>query len=75
MRNFGGAYSIYSLVYPLTSSDLDELRSGDADVQAKWASLGMEDIAAGRQYLRQVGQTRDQRILGLEALDAALLQR
>lgn len=75
VRDFGGAYSTYNLVYPLTGKDIAELAEEDERQQGKWRSLGMEDAVAWRQYLKRVRQTRDQRILGLDQLDHALLVR
>ena len=75
VRDFGGAYSTYNLVYPLNGKDIAELAEEDERQQEKWRSLGMEDAVAWRQYLKRVRQTRDQRILGLDQLDHALLAR
>lgn len=75
VRDFGGAYSTYNLIYPLTGKDIAELAEEDEPHQEKWRSLGMEDAAGWRLYLKRVRQTRDQRILGLDQLDRAILQR
>ncbi len=65
LRDFGGAYSTYNLVYPLTTSDIQELVSDGNQAQQQW----IEDAPAWKQYLKSVGTTRDQRILGLDQLE------
>jgi len=72
LRDFGGAYSSYRLVYPLTAAELAAL-AGESDAGlADFKGLGMDDAAAWRQHVREVSRSRDQRILGLDELERLL---
>ncbi|MBK5938245.1 hypothetical protein [Halochromatium roseum] len=71
-RDFGGAYSDYLLVYPLTTADLNALQQASLATEqgrAPWIQRGMQDVHAWHQYLLRLSGARDQRLLGLDALE------
>lgn len=72
VRDFGGAYSTYRLVYPLVASELAALRAGRPEDLTRLVDLGMVDVANWRVYLQTVERSRDQRILGLDQLGELL---
>ena len=72
VRDFGGAYSTYRLVYPLIASELAALREGQPEDLARLVDLGMVDVAKWRRYVQTVERSRDQRILGLDQLGELL---
>ena len=72
VRDFGGAYSTYRLVYPLIASELAALREGQPEDLARLVDLGMVDVAKWRGYVQTVERSRDQRILGLDQLGELL---
>lgn len=75
IRDFGGAYSTYCLIYPLTAAELAALADDRQEELDKLRALGMEDLAAWREYVLGVKHSRDQRILGLDQLAALLRAR
>jgi hypothetical protein len=72
LRDFGGAYSAYNLIYPLTATDLAALDEGGESVLGKFKGLGMEDLAAWQKHLQDVRLARDQSIIGLDQLDRVM---
>ncbi len=68
LRDFGGAYSRYALVYPLTAEEIELLRSADPDYRARMEALGMDDAADWGQDLRRIENSRDRRAVPLERL-------
>jgi len=72
LRDFGGAYSTYALVFPLTRGEIKELGQGNATLQGKLESLGMADAASWAAFIRRVADARDQRIVGIDELRAAV---
>ncbi|RMG37106.1 MAG: hypothetical protein D6725_09475 [Planctomycetota bacterium] len=68
LRDFGGAYSRYALVYPLTASEIKLLRSADPDYRARMQALGMDDAAEWGAHLHGIENSRDRRAVPLERL-------
>lgn len=72
VRDFGGAFSAYRLVYPLTAAELEGVRLGRPETLDQLNRLGMEDLNDWRAYLLAVERSRDQRVLGLDQLREAM---
>lgn len=72
LRDFGGAYSGYGLLYPLTRSEVERLAQGDAVEIRDLASLGMSDVHKWAEHIRKVRESRDQRIIGVDELESTL---
>ena len=72
LRDFGGAYSGYGLVYPLTTLEIQRLADGDEAEISELESLGMSDVHKWAEHVRQVGHSRDQRIIGIDQLETTL---
>jgi hypothetical protein len=72
LRDFGGAYSGYGLVYPLTRSEVERLAQGDEREIRELESLGMSDVHKWAEHIRSVRGSRDQRIIGIDELERTL---
>lgn len=72
VRDFGGAFSAYRLVYPLTAAELEGVRPGRPETLDQLNGLGMDDLVDWRAYLLAVERSRDQRVLGLDQLREAM---
>lgn len=72
VRDFGGAFSAYCLIYPLTAAELEGVRQGRPETLDQLQGLGMEDLNDWRAYLLAVERSRDQRVLGLDQLREAM---
>lgn len=72
VRDFGGAFSAYRLVYPLTAAELEGVRQGRPATLDQLQALGMEDLNEWQGYLLAVERSRDQRVLGLDQLREAM---
>jgi hypothetical protein len=72
LRDFGGAYSGYRLIFPLTSQEIGSLAGGKEGALDQLQSLGMSDAAGWAEFVRMVAQSRDQQIVGLDQLRETL---
>jgi hypothetical protein len=78
LRDLGGAYNQFYLVFPLVRADLDALAAGNAPPALAGGSSSLADTDLWVEFMRRVGASRDQRILGIDEISktiAADLQR
>jgi hypothetical protein len=72
LRDFGGAYSKYALVFPLRTQDVEDLASGENDRLGRFRDAGMTDARGWAHYVKQTQSSRDQTIVGLDTLGTSL---